>query len=196
MNRERRSGAGRLWWTLAVLSLALALAMAFLFWYFSRGAGDETLLPAVVEARQGELAGTRGVVLIFSDFATGSVASEQRELPTRDRLDEDLRSVVEALLEGPTGRGACSTVPSGTRLLGVYLDATLSEAALDFSAQLVTGHPGGTTAELATLSSVLGTVAWNFPRLRTCTLLVDGAPVETLGGHVAVGAPFELRRWR
>jgi spore germination protein GerM len=193
---ESARGTGRLWWTLALLSLILALAVAALFWFFSRGSADQTLLPAAVEERAGELSGTRGVVLIFASSDGAGIASEQREVPSRDRIEEDLRRVLEALIEGPEQGNARSALPPGARLLGVFLDTDDGAAALDFSSELVARHPGGTSAETATLTSILGTVAWNFPSLRTCTLLVDGAPVTTLGGHVEAGRAFDLGRWR
>ena len=66
---------------------------------------------------------------------------------------------------------------------------------LDFSQELVTGHPGGSSAEAATLTSILRTVALNFPDTRSCRILVDGAQVETLAGHLNLGQAFDPRRW-
>ncbi len=77
----------------------------------------------------------------------------------------------------------------------MFLDAEQRHAVLDFSAELVTQHPGGSTAEVATLTSILRTVALNFPSLETCRILVDGAEVQTLAGHQVMDRPFALRRW-
>jgi len=45
------------------------------------------------------------------------------------------------------------------------------------------------------LTSILRTVALNFPSLETCRILVDGAEVQTLAGHHVMDRPFALRRW-
>ena len=54
----------------------------------------------------------------------------------------------------------------------------------------------GMKVENATLQVILSTLALNFPEIETCSLLVDGAQVETLGGHIQADQPFALRRWR
>jgi len=67
---------------------------------------------------------------------------------------------------------------------------------LDWTRELSSAHPGGSASELATLAVILRTVSWNFPELESCVLLVDGASLETLAGHLDISRPFDLRRWR
>ena len=76
-----------------------------------------------------------------------------------------------------------------------FLDGEGRAAVLDFSAELVVRHPGGSAAESATLTSILRTVALNFPGTRRCVILVEGAQVETLAGHLDMIKPFDPRRW-
>ncbi|MBC8425502.1 hypothetical protein H8E07_15395, partial [bacterium] len=66
--RSRRATGRGFWWTLAGLMLLLAMAAAFLFWYLSRGPGDDILLiPLTQDPSARELAGTRGGGLFFAD---------------------------------------------------------------------------------------------------------------------------------
>jgi hypothetical protein len=88
-----------------------------------------------------------------------------------------------------------NALPDRTDILAVFLDTDGRAAVLDFSAELVVRHPGGSAAESATLTSILRTVALNFPDLERCRILVDGDEVESLGGHLALDRPFDLRRW-
>ena len=54
---------------------------------------------------------------------------------------------------------------------------------------------GKPPAEAATLTSILRTVALNFPSTRRCVILVEGAQVETLAGHLDMVRGFDPRRW-
>jgi len=102
---------------------------------------------------------------------------------------------MQELCDGPERSGAVSAIPDRTRILAAFLDGAGEAAVLDFSAELVVRHPGGSAAEAATLTSILRTVALNFPDLRTCRILVDGDQAETLGGHLSLDRAFDLRRW-
>ena len=86
-------------------------------------------------------------------------------------------------------------MPEGTRTLGAFVNPEDQSVVLDFSQELVTGHPGGSAAEVATLTSILRTVALNFPGTRSCVILIEGAQVETLAGNLDMIRPFDPRRW-
>ncbi len=189
-----RSGRG-FWIALLGILGGLALLVAGMLWHLSRAPGEESSLLAV-DAGPEELSGTRGVVLVFPNRDATREITEERQLPSRGRIDEDLLAVVNALIEGPSGGSGVSALPPGTRVLSAFHDADSRQAVIDFSRELVTAHPGGSASEQATLASILGTIGLNFPEIETCILLVDGAQVETLAGHIGMDRPFELRRWR
>lgn len=193
---KRRDDRG-FWWTFAILLLLLGGAAGFLAWYVSRGSGETgPLLPAAAVDAAQELGGTRSVAL-FSVRADGrDLISSEYQLPSRDRVEEDLRAVIDALLAAELPAGAVRAFPGGTTLRSVFFDGERGGAVLDFNSRLVSGHPGGAAAEHATLSVLMKTIATNFPRVRSCTLLVDGAQVETLAGHVRCDRPFVPSRWR
>jgi spore germination protein GerM len=140
-------------------------------------------------------AGDRAVTLVFPEWDAAGFVTESRRIPSRGLPEEDLQALILELCQGPSRSGAISGLPRRTRLLAVFLDQKARQAVLDFSAELVTDHPGGSAGELATLTSILRTVALNFPDLQSCRILIDGAEVETLAGHLALDAPFDLRRW-
>ena len=90
--------------------------------------------------------------------------TEQRQIPSRDRPGEDLLGVMtRALCEGPRISGAVSALPARHAGPGGLRRPEDQSVVLDFSQELVTGHPGGSAAEAATLTSILRTVALNFP---------------------------------
>lgn len=139
--------------------------------------------------------GDRAVVLVFPEWDASGFVTEERQIPSRDRGGEDLLSLMRILCQGPAISGAVSAFPRGTRAMNAFFNPDDSSVVLDFSQELVTGHPGGTTAELATLTSILRTVALNFPDTRSCTILVAGSQVETLAGNLTMDHPFDPRRW-
>jgi len=140
-------------------------------------------------------AGDRAVMLVFPEWDASGFVTEQRQIPSRDRQDEDLHRLMTVLCGGPGISGAVSAMPAGTHALGAFMDPDDQSVVLDFSQELVTGHPGGSAAEAATLTSILRTVALNFPGTRSCVILVEGAQVETLAGHLDLARPFDPRRW-
>ena len=196
--RTRRRPRRRLDPAAIALVLILALVAAG-WWYWNRG--DDTVPdedfaePATEAAVAGEPAGDRAIVVVFPEWDASGYVTEQRQITSRDRAGEDLLGIMTALCAGPRISGAMSALPAGTRALAAFMDPRDQSVVLDFSQELVTGHPGGSTAEIATITSILRTVAVNFPGSRSCVILVDGAQVETLAGHIDLVAAFDPRRW-
>ncbi len=196
-NTPRRATGRGFWWTLAALMLVLAMVAAFLAWYLSRGPGEKTLMiPLTQELGARELAGTRGVVLFFADGNGEATVSRELRMPSRATREDEVREVLEALYNEDPGRGAASALPAGARPQGVFIDHEAGQVVVDWTRELVSAHPGGSTSEQATLAVILRTLSWNFPEFESCVLLVDGAQVETLAGHLDTSRPFDLGRWR
>lgn len=195
--RRRGRQTGALRWP---FWLALVLLVAVSAWFLlDPGGRDQTasrdldIGPATPPPEVP--AGDRAVVLVYPQWDATGYVTERRRIPSRGYAEEDLRALLEELARGPDTSGAISGLPERARLLAVFLDQDARQAVLDYSSELVTNHPGGSASELATLTSILRTVALNFPQLETCRVLIDGAEVETLAGHLTLADPFELRRW-
>lgn len=139
--------------------------------------------------------GDRSVVLVYPEWDATGYVTEERQITSRDRAGEDLLNLMRQLCSGPEISGSVSPFPQGTVATAAFFDPESGSVVLNFSQELVTGHPGGSTAEAATLTSILRTVALNFPDTRSCIILVDGSQVETLAGHLNLGRAFDPRRW-
>jgi spore germination protein GerM len=193
--RGRRSGALR--WPFWLLLTIVIAAAAWFLWQLGRAQIDQTG-DSIGDPRaiaDDPPAGDRAVVLVFPEWDVTGYITERRIIPSRGHPEEDLQALFDELCKGPTISGAVSGLPPRTRLLTVFFDRSGRHVVLDFSAELVTEHTGGSASEVATLTSILRTVALNFPELQTCRILVDGSEVETLAGHIGLDAPFDLRRW-
>jgi hypothetical protein len=195
--RRRTRKTGGLRWPFWLVLLLLVVSSAWFLWNLGRdiGPGYEALPGESAPVVEEEAAGDRAVILVFPEWDAAGFVSERRRIPSRGRSEEDLRALMGELCAGPGRSGAVSALPERTQVLAAFVDHDGRAAVLDFSSELVVRHPGGSAAELATLTSILRTVALNFPDLETCLILVDGDQVETLGGHLALDRPFDLRRW-
>lgn len=196
MAHRRRPRGGRRRWLPVLGILAVLIGGAVALRAF-RGGGDGPAgeIPTGVAVDPGQPVADRAVTLVFPDRNADGYVTEQRRIATDGLPEAELLLVVTELCAGPKLQAAISGLPRGTRPLGVFLDATQRQAVLDFSAELVAGHPGGSAAEVATLTSILRTVALNFPNLETCRILVDGAEISSLAGHLVTDQPFALKGW-
>ena len=57
-------------------------------------------------------------------------------------------------------------------------------ARVNFNSALTTEHPGGSSAEMMTVYSIVNTLSLNFPRIKRVQILIDGKPIETIAGHL------------
>lgn len=91
-------------------------------------------------------------------------------------------AAVRALLAGPTAdertAGLGSAVPKGTRLLGLTIEGTTAH--VDLSSRFASG--GGTLSMTARVAQVVYTLT-RFRTVRSVEFLLDGSPVEALGGE-------------
>ncbi len=179
---------------IALIGIVTVALLAGLMWLVMRPAHKpEAPAPKRVESVP---EGARNVTLYFADTDEPSIHGETRELAVGHRLDEQVRQVVEALISGPAGTDGLSAIPPGTRLLSVMVEADSATVYLDFSTDLVAAHPGGSAAEYCTIASIVRTVGENFPELQRVQLLVDGAQVESIAGHMRADQPFIVKEWR
>lgn len=131
---------------------------------------------------------SREVVLYFASFDGQTLIAETRAIK-ECQLDEDcLRDTILALISGPES-GLVPILPASVVLRGVTVIDSLVN--VDFSQELIAAHPGGTQSELLTVYGLADTLTVNFPHLRQVQILVEGAPVPTLKGHVDLRQPIQ-----
>lgn len=124
------------------------------------------------------------VKLYFSDTDAQYLVAEDRRLPARDV--NPLR-LLEELGHGPAREDLLPTIPPGARPLGVTVDNGI--ARVNYSLQLRTNHPGGSTGEILTVYSIVATLT-QLPGIEAVQLLLDGAEIDTLVGHLDLSRPL------
>ncbi|MCS7208095.1 MAG: GerMN domain-containing protein [Fimbriimonadales bacterium] len=81
--------------------------------------------------------------------------------------------------------------PSGTRLLSATAQGSTLQ--LNFSRELVENFAGGSAFEAPLINAITRT-AGSFPDIERVQILVEGKPVETLGGHIDISQALPVMR--
>jgi len=131
----------------------------------------------------------REVVLFFQRAADDALGPERRRILLTSSIADQARQIVGELAMGPETEGLLPTVPRRTTILGVYLDKA-GTVYLDLSEEFVSMHPGGSSAELATIFSIVDSLTYNLPEVRRVRFLVDGEERDTYKSHLDLRAAY------
>ncbi len=129
------------------------------------------------------------VRLYFEAVERDGLLPEEREIAFSADLAQQIRIVVEELAKGPSTPGLQATLPAGTRVQEVFVQAH-GVACVSLSADAARGLPGGSRAELLTVYSIVDTVVTNFPAVSRVQLVVGEQVASSLGGHVDLMRPL------
>jgi germination protein M len=174
--------------------LLLVLLLVAGVWALSRrGGGEETLeeLPsgqAVIVDEEAPLAdptrsAERQVVLFFAREGSDLLHPESRRIFVTASITEQAKQVIEGLIRGPRRALGVPVLPREATLRELYVDRE-GNAYVDFGADLLERHPGGSDAEIATLFAVVNSLTYNFPQIRSVRILIEGEERDTLAGHI------------
>jgi len=146
-------------------------------------AGSAAPAPEDQAALAGEEEHRREVLLFFQKKDDDLLAPETRRILPGTSVVDQAKQLVAELIAGPRTNGLLPTVPERTTVLGLYLDRS-GTAFLDLSDEFVTGHPGGSSEELATIFSIVDSLTYNLPEIKRVRFLVGGEERETLHSHL------------
>ena len=131
------------------------------------------------------------VTLFFADAAQGKLHPEERDIPKPSGPGGYLRALFEELARGPTRPGLVGVIPSRLQLRNGFLLAN-GEVVLDLAVDA--GLSFGSAEELSIVASLVDTALQNVANTRRVRILVNGEPVESLGGHVDLTRPLSFVR--
>jgi germination protein M len=130
----------------------------------------------------------REVLLYFSDADGEYLVAERREIIEKGELEEEAKETMNELIKGPKGK-LFWTLPRTTRLIGLRIDKQ-GVAKVDFSKALTKDHPGGSSAEMMILYSIVNSLTVNFPQIKRVQILIEGKFEESIAGHISIREPF------
>ncbi len=191
MSNDRiKRDVASLWpWIAAGILLSLALGVgAYLFF---RAAAPPEQGPALERFQAiTSVAGPKSDVKLYFPSKEGDLlVAEEREVPESPDVNVMARAVVEELIRGPSG-GLTPSLPQGARVKSLYIDES-GTAYVNFSRELQSEFPGGAWTETLTIYSLVNTLTANFPEdITAVQILVEGAEIKTLAGHIDTSRPF------
>jgi spore germination protein GerM len=133
----------------------------------------------------------RTIVLYFSDGDGEFLVPEKERIEKKKSVDQEAKEIIERLIRGPKGK-ATPTLPAQTRLLNVHVGND-GVAKVSFSKALRTEHPGGSSAEMITVYSIVNSLIANFPEVSRVQILIEGSEIETLTGHLSLRRPLQRK---
>ena len=130
------------------------------------------------------------VVNLYFESAALMLTPEQRSVQLPQNPAGAMPVVMRELVKGATNPAYARLLPEDTVIRGAYLlpDGT---AFVDLGGTTLTrGWSAGSHEELMAIYSIVQTITANFPEAKKVRVLVNGAPAETLAGHIALDKPL------
>ena len=166
---------------IGLLLLGLIVSVAVV-WLLAEPPQEESTLPVAIKIE--EL--PREALLYFVAPEGSYLVSEIQQIAGCDDDRDCVRNLFTKLAAGSQGSLAPVLSPQ-VKVLSVELRDEL--AVVDFNQAFIHAHPGGSLSELLTVYALVNSLAVNFPYLKQLQILVEGASVETLKGHVRLVRP-------
>ena len=195
---RKKGGAGKALFFLIVIGLGLLLAYQFREEIFEL---LEPLLKKTPEKRlerraekglekKTALQERKIITLYFSGEEGEFLAGEKREILNKGSVQEEAREVIDELIKGPKGK-LIRTLPPRTRLLALRIDEE-GVAKVNFDRTLSRDHPGGSSAEIMTVYSIVNSLTLNFPKIKRVQILIEGRR-ESITGHLVLDRPISSK---
>jgi len=129
------------------------------------------------------------LTLYFGDDQAMYLIPEIREVTIqKDASTEAIAAaIVNELIAGPTDKKMIATMPKGTKLLSLKITDQI--AMVDFSQEMKSNHPGGSSGEVMTLNSLVDSLT-ELQGIKKVQILINGEKIETLAGHMDTSKPL------
>jgi len=179
-----------------VLGLSVVVLVAFVI-IFYRGQAREEIRPAAEGApsvsppEPEQPLETRMITVFFLSDEDSLFHAELRRIGTGPSDVQEAERVVEELIKG-SEKGLISPLPPETKLRQLFITRR-GVAYVDFSKELAEKHPSGSSAEIATIYSIVNSLTYNFKSIKQVFILIEGGEKETLGGHIDLSQAFVPR---
>jgi hypothetical protein len=172
---------------MALLFLAFIVSATVLGALLYRKYEQSRMSPAVSPPSGAQPEGRKIATLFFADRAGTGLRREVREIDACGEPPDCVETVIDELVNGPLGElGA--TLPGTFSLKSVAVSG--DTAVLDLERGTWEGLPGGSSAEMTAVYSIVDTIAFNFPEIRRVRFLLEGEPMPTLKGHLDLREPI------
>lgn len=175
-----------------LLAVACVVGLAGgLWWWKARQAPVAGPVAAAAPAvpAPGVVAAARISATVYYAAADGDyLVPVRREVPLASDGAAQGREVLVAALQ-PPAPPLLSPIPAGVTLRGFFLTAS-GDAYVDLGGDAVASYRAGATAERLFVYALVHTLTASLPAARRVQVLVNGAEVDSLGGHLDLREPL------
>jgi hypothetical protein len=133
----------------------------------------------------------RLVTVYFSDAQERFLKPEKRYVFVTDEAAHQVKEITKTLLDGSKTK-LVNTFPAGVSVKDVKVDE--ETALISFSKNLTRLHPGGSTAEMATIYSLTNSVTENVAGVKKVKILIEGKELSSIKGHISTKKAFDPDR--
>jgi spore germination protein GerM len=127
-------------------------------------------------------------VIYFSDPQERFLMPEKRYVYNENDSAQQVKEIAKALLDG-SKTGLVNTFPAGVGIRDVKVNDE-GVASINFNKNLTKLHPGGSTAEMATIYSLTNSVTENVSSVKKVKILIEGREVPSIKGHISTKKAF------
>ena len=127
-------------------------------------------------------------IIWFSDQQELLLVGEKRYIFKEGDAAAQAKEVVKALLDGSKEKKV-NTFPAGVSVLDVKIDDA-GVAYVNFTKSLIKLHPGGSSAEMASINSLTSSLTQNVPEIKKVKILVEGKELTSIKGHISTSKAF------
>lgn len=131
---------------------------------------------------------TKKIVLYFPSEKDTLLHPEERVIIDSPSVIRMAIQTIQELLLG-SKNGFLLPFPAETKLRGLFI-TTEGIAYIDFSRDLQKNHVSGSSAEIASIYSIVNSLTYNFESIKRVFILIEGGEKETFGGHINLSRPF------
>lgn len=124
------------------------------------------------------------VVLYFMDNKSEFLIGERRKIDKRENMKDEAKELIDELIKG-SKKGLIPTIPAQTRCINLQIDEK-GVAIVNFNKSLLKNHPGGSSAEMVTVYSIVNSLTLNFPEIKRVQIFIDGKTINTISGHLSL----------
>ncbi|MGE5396128.1 MAG: GerMN domain-containing protein [Chitinophagales bacterium] len=119
----------------------------------------------------------REVTLYFANQQAEKVVPEKRDLtiPVGASREDEIKTIIEALIDGPKEPGHYKTIPPEARVKSVTIENKV--VWVDFSQEMQTKHWHGAAGESMTINSIVNTLT-ELPGIDKVGMTVEGKPLN------------------
>ena len=133
---------------------------------------------------------TWDATLYYGDENSDFLVKEFRSITSPSSPEKKASALINEIISGPLAKGV-RTIPEQTMLRAVAFDEKKGLLKVDFSREISTHHPGGTSSEIMTVYSIVNTLITNIKCAKRVKISIEGKGAETIAGHIDCKESFQ-----